>query len=50
MPPTAAITGSAAVRAVAELALDELALDLQPDHEEEDRHEPVVDPVPEVVR
>ena len=33
---------------VAQLADDELALDLQPDDEEEQRHQPVVDPVPEV--
>ena len=29
---------------LAQLAVDELALDLQPDDEEEDRHQPVVDP------
>ena len=34
---------------VAEVALDELALDLEPDHEEEDGHQPVVDPVAQVV-
>ena len=47
-PPSAAIAGSAAARAVAQLADDELALDLQPDDEEEDRHQPVVDPVAQV--
>ena len=35
------------VSAIAELALDELALDLESDDEEEQRHEPVVDPVAE---
>ena len=33
---------------VAQLAEDQLALDLEPDDEEEDRHQPVVDPVPQV--
>ena len=48
MPPTAAIAGSAARRRLAELAVDELALDLQADDEEEDGHQAVVDPLPEV--
>ena len=47
-PPTAASAGSAAARAVAQLAVDELALDLEPDDEEEQRHQPVVDPVVQV--
>ena len=34
--------------AVAQLAVDQLALDLQADDEEEDRHQPVVDPLPQV--
>jgi len=36
IPPRAAAAGSAA--SVLEFAEDELALDLQPDEEEEDRH------------
>ena len=32
-------------QAIAELAYQDFTLDLQPHHEEEDRHEPVVDPV-----
>ncbi len=38
---------SRAFRRVVELSLDQLAFDLEPDDEEEDRHEPVVHPVPE---
>ena len=45
MPPTAAIAGSAAVRGITQLALDQLPFDLQPDDEEEDRHQPVVHPL-----
>ena len=45
MPPTAATAGSAARLAVAQLAGDQLALDLEPDDEEEDGHQRVVDPV-----
>ena len=33
---------------LAQLALDQFALDLQPDDEEEHRHQPVVDPLPEI--
>ena len=40
----AATTGRAARRQLAQLADDELALDLEADDEEEDRHQPVVDP------
>ena len=47
MPPRAVTTGRAALRA-AQLAGDQLAFDLQPDHEEEQRHQPVVDPVAQV--
>ena len=46
MPPSAATAGSRAFCSV-ELALDQLALDLEPDDEEEHRHEPVVHPTPE---
>ena len=44
-PPTAAIGGQRRPARLAQLALDELPLDLQPDDEEEDRHQPVVDPL-----
>ena len=37
--------GSARRGQVEQLAIEELALDLQPDHEEEHRHQAVVDPV-----
>ena len=47
-PPAAAIAGRSAARAVAQLAGDQLALDLQPDDEEEHRHQPVVDPMTQV--
>ena len=45
MPPIAAITGSAACARRRQLADQQLALDLQPDEQEEDRHQAVVDPV-----
>ena len=41
MPPMAAAIGSAARRGVAQVARDELALELQADDEEEDRQQPV---------
>ena len=49
-PPTAASAGSAAVRGVLQAAVDDLALDLEPDDEEEHGHQPVVDPVVQVER
>ena len=45
MPPIAAAIGSAAERAVREMADRELALDLEADDQEEDGEQPVVDPV-----
>ena len=45
MPPSAAITGQRARTEGRKVADGELALDLQPDDEEEDRQQPVVDPV-----
>jgi hypothetical protein len=48
MPPRAAHRGQRRLSERRELALDELALDLQSDHEEEQRHEAVVDPAVEV--
>ncbi len=45
MPPTAANIGSSAFLQVRELAAVELALELEADEQEEDRHQPVVDPV-----
>ena len=50
MPPSAAITGRLACARIAQLAVHELALDLQPDDEEEHRHQAVVHPVPKVER
>ena len=41
MPPTAAAIGSAARARVAQVTGDELALEFQPDDEEEDRQQPV---------
>ena len=43
-PPSAANAAARGAR-VAQLAGDELALDLQADDEEEQRHQPVVDPL-----
>ena len=43
MPPTAAMQGSSALRTELRLRA-QLELDLQPDHEEEDGHEALVDP------
>ena len=48
MPPSAAAMGTSGAAAVGQLAHRELALDLQADDEEEQRHQPVVDPVPKV--
>ena len=50
MPPSAAATGSAARRQLGQLAVVDLAADLQPDHEEEDHHQPVVDDPDERLR
>ncbi len=50
MPPIAASTGIASAPALAQLAEVELALGLQPDDEEEERHQPLVDPVAQVGR
>ena len=44
MPPTAASAGRVAWRDRGQLAPHQLALDLQPDQEEEHRHQAVVDP------
>ena len=44
MPPTAAASGSAARRSSLSSPAVDLATDLEPDDEEEDRHQPVVDP------
>ena len=41
----APIIGQGGRARVAQLAVDQLALDLQPDDEEEHGHQPVVDPV-----
>ena len=49
MPPSAAKAGSAASRAVAQLAAHQLPLDLEPHDEEEEGHQPVVHPVAEVL-
>ena len=38
------MTGKHASRSARQLALDDLALDLEADEEEEDRHQAVVDP------
>ena len=45
MPPNAPTIGSAAVLRVAQVAVDQLVLDLQSDDEEEEHHEGVVHPV-----
>ena len=50
MPPSAATTGSAIRPPLAQLAQVELALGLEPDDEEEERHQALVDPVAQVVR
>ena len=44
MPPSAANTGRAARAELAQLARVDLAPDLEPDDEEEDHHQAVVDP------
>ena len=44
MPAAAAISGSRRRSQVGEIAVEELALDLQPDEQEEQRHQAVVDP------
>ncbi len=41
MPPMAAAIGSAARPRITQIARDELALEFHPDHEEEDRQQPV---------
>ena len=48
MPPSAAMRGQRGLARVTQLAVDELALDLEPDDEEEDGHQPVVDPLVQV--
>ncbi len=49
MPPSAAMAGRATSRDSESWPTDELALDLQAHNEEEQRHQPVVDPVAEVL-
>ena len=49
IPPSAAIAGNATAAAIAKLPDDELALDLHPDDEEEQRHQQVVHDVGEVL-
>ena len=44
-PPTAAAIGTTAVRGIAQVARDELALELEAGQEEEDRQQPVGRPV-----
>ena len=44
MPAAAAIIGSRRCRQVDSSPVDELALDLKSDEQEEDRHQPVIDP------
>ncbi len=44
MPAAAATTGRRRRLRLRELAVDQLALDLQSDEQEEHRHQPVVDP------
>ena len=48
MPPMAATIGSMAFAAVRQLTDQQLALDLEPDDEEEERHQAVVDPMAKV--
>ena len=48
MPPSAATTGIASAAALAQLAEVELALGLEADDEEEERHQALVDPVAQV--
>ena len=50
MPPSAANSGIVSAPALAQLAEVELALGLQPDDEEEERHQSLVDPVAQVHR
>ena len=45
MPPSGRDAGQDAPRPGRELAVEDLALDLQPDQQEEHRHQGVVDPV-----
>ena len=44
MPPSARGDGQRHLRRLRQLALDDLALDLEADQQEEHRHQPVVDP------
>ena len=48
IPPNAASNRNRQALALAQLADVELALCLQPDDEEEERHQPLVDPVAEI--
>ena len=45
MPPTRGDRRERGAARLAQLAVDELALDLEPDDEEEERHQAVVDPL-----
>ena len=47
MPPSSGDRRERGAARLSELTFDELTLDLEPDDEEEQRHQPVVDPLPQ---